>query len=403
MAHTTDERERRLAERERALDARAARFNEVQSTFNAASAADRDRQRSAWAELDVRQKRLAAEWEEATRFHAEQAVTLDARAAELAARDKSEADTKAKLQREVASLREEAAALDARARNTRQLVDELEQRRAELRAAVLAPIAPGAEPPSETRVALDRTADRDLDRWATELAEREERLNQERAAVQALVASVTAEKATLADSRRVLTEQFAQLAGARALWQEAEHATVEEMEQLARTLRRREGELDVRESRLTRADVRRRTDAYELWQLRLRLEAWQSKVVAYEMRWHTEREQIETDIARREVALAEREAASAGGDEADAIPFALAVADSEVPAVPAELVGLRDELERMAAVLLEAELPEQPDPPDSELPWGAEPWDVEEVPTAVPIAEPGEADVLLFDPVARAA
>lgn len=377
MAHTTDERER-------ALDARAARFNDVQSAFNAASAADRDRQRAAWAALDARQKRLAAEWDEATRFHAEQAAALDARAAELAARDKTEADTKAKLQREVAALREEAAALDARARNARQLVDELEHRRAELRAA---PAATGAEPPPELRVALDRAADRDLDRWATELAGREERVNQDRAAVQALVAGATGEKATLADRRRVLFEQFAQLARARARWQEAERATVEEMEHLARTLRRREGELDAREQRLARADARRRADAYELWQLRLRLEAWQSKVVAYEMRWHTEREQMEADFARRE-------ATSAGGEEADAIPFAVAVAESDAPAVPAELAALRDELERMAAVLLDAELPEPPDPPDGELPWGAE---------DVPTAEPDEADVLLFDAPARAA
>ncbi len=377
MAHTTDERER-------ALDARAARFNDVQSAFNAASAADRDRQRAAWAALDARQKRLAAEWDEATRFHAEQAAALDARAAELAARDKTEAAAKAKLQREVAALRDEAAALDARARNARQLVDELEQRRAELRAA---PVATGAEPPPELRVALDRAADRDLDRWATELIGREERVNQDRAAVQALVAGATGEKATLADRRRVLFEQFAQLARARARWQEAERATVEEMESLARTLRHREGELDAREQRLARADARRRTDAYELWQLRLRLEAWHSKVVAYEMRWHTEREQMEADSARREVALT-------GGEEADAIPFAVAVAESDAPAVPAELAALRDELERMAAVLLDAELPEPPDPPDGELPWGAE---------DVPTAEPDEADVLLFDAPARAA
>ncbi len=376
MAHTTDERER-------AFDARAARFNDVQSAFNAASAADRDRQRAAWAALDARQKRLAAEWDEATRFHAEQAAALDARAAELAARDKTESAAKAKLQREVAALREEAEALDARARNARQLVDELEHRRA----ARAAPVATGAEPPPELRVALDRAADRDLDRWATELTGREERVNQDRAAVQALVAGATGEKAALADRRRVLFEQFAQLARARARWQEAERATVEEMESLARTLRHREGELDAREQRLARADARRRADAYELWQLRLRLEAWHSKVVAYEMRWHTEREQMEAGSARRE-------ATSAGGEEADVIPFALAVTESGAPAVPAELAALRDELERMAAVLLDAELPEPPDPPDGELPWGAE---------DVPAAEPDEADVLLFDAPARAA
>jgi hypothetical protein len=60
------------------------------------------------------------------------------------------------------------------------------------------------------------------------------------------------------------------------------------------------------------------------------------------------------------------------------------------------LTALRDELERMATVLLEAELPEPPDPPDSELPWGAE-----EAPSA--LEDPDSAEVRLFEPSARAA
>lgn len=375
-----------------ALNARAALFDAVRSEFHTTSAADREQLRAAWADLDSRQKRLAAEWEEAARFHAEQGAALEARARELASQEKAEADTKAKLQRDIAALREEAAAIDARARNARQLVDELEQRRAELHAEALSPAArPGMEPPAELRVALDRGADRDLSQWTAELDAREEQLHLERTAVQALFKSVSAEKATLADRRRVLAEQFAELAAARARWQEAERATVAEMEQLARTLRRREAELDARQERLVRADSRRREDAYELWQLRLRLEAWQSKVVAYEMRWATERDQMEASLARREAALRE---ASTGAD-GDAIPLALPV--TETPAVPMELATLREELERLASVLLEAGLPEQPDPPDSELPWGTE----EAIPVATS-AEPDDANVLPFGP-ARAA
>src|SRR5207244_4365150 len=161
--------------------------------------------------------------------------------------EQAAADPKTRLQREVAALREEAAALDARARNARQVVDELEQRRAELRAEALAPAATGAEPPFELRVALDRAADRDLGTWAAELADRQRRL--------------------------------------------------------------------------ARADARRREDAYDLWQLRLRLEAWQSKLVAYEMRWHTEREQLEADLARREALVAT-------AANADALPFALPETDA---------------------------------------------------------------------------
>jgi hypothetical protein len=186
----------------------------------------------------------------------------------------------------------------------------------------------------------------------------------------------------------VLAEQFAELAAARAQWQEAERATVAEMEQLAGALRRREGELDARAQRLARADARRREDAYELWQLRLRLEAWQSKIVAYEMRWKAERDRAEADFARREAALLRRYAPPARGAEGD-VPLALPV---EAQETSAELATLRDELERLAAVLLEAEMPE---PPEGELPWGAE-----EVPEAEAV---DDASVLLFEPPARAA
>lgn len=362
-AHRTLERTRK------ALEARVGRFNKVQSDFNVTTATDRDRLRDSWAEFHSRQKRLADEWDEVNRFHAEQAAALDARAGELAAREKADAEARNKLQRELVELREEASALDARVRNARQVVEELERQREQLRADVLAPVA---EPPLELKVALDRATDRDLTKWANELAKKEERLNVERASVTAMFASVGRDKAGLNDQRRVLAEQFAQLAAARAGWQAAERATVLEMEQLARTLRHREAELDAREQRLSRADAHRRDEGYALWQLRLRLEAWQSKLIAFEMRWHTEREHLEAEFLKREEELAGREARANAADTTDTVPFATWVPETTLPAIPAELTALRDEVERMAAVLLETDLPELPEPADTELPWGTE-------------------------------
>jgi hypothetical protein len=403
LQHTLDTARAQLAADRAVLDAQVAKLNEARSELHSASAADRDRRAGAWRDLEARGKRLDAEWEETNRFHAEQGAALEARAAALAVSEKVDADAKTRLQGEVAALREEAAALDARARNARQLVDELEQRRAQLRAESLVPaVVARADPPAEPGVSLDRTTDRDLGKWVAELDEREERVRLERAAVHALFAAVSKDQAELADRRRVLAEQFTQLAAARAQWQEAESATVAEMEHLAGTLRRRETELDARDQRLTRADVRRREDAYTLWQLRLRLEAWQSKLVVYEMRWHTEREEMDAEFNLRAAALARRElelAPAPVGVDPDSIPMALVVPEPDAPALPAELASLREELERMAAVLLDAELPEPPDAPESELPWGAE---EEEVLEALPV-EPDDADVLLFGAPARAA
>lgn len=388
LQHTLSVARAQLDAERAEFEVRVQKFNAVQSRFNAEAAAITEHQRAAWEGVAARQKRLDTEHDEANRYHAEQSAALDARASELAAREKPATDAKHRLEREVAALRDEAAALDARARNARALIEELEQRRAELRSEALAP-TPGAEPAGELLVALDRAADRDLSRLAAELAEREQRLNLDRTMVQAVLTEVSADRATISDRRRVLAEQFGQLAQARAQWQDAERATLAEMEQLAQTLRRREAELDAREARLARADSRRREDAYDLWQMRLRLEGWQSKLVAYEMRWHTEREHMEADLARRIEVVLQREASG------DAIPLALAIPDeSGTPAIPAELTALRDELERMATVLMEAELPEPLDPPDSELPWGSE----------APSDEPtDDSGVLQFDHPARAA
>ncbi len=395
LRHTLDTARAQLDADRQAIDARVARFNEAQSNFNAASATDRDRQRAAWTELAARQKRLADEWNEVNRFHASQAAALDARATDLAAREKGEADLKTRLQQEIVSLREETAALDSRARNARQVVDELERQREQLRREALAPTTAG-EPPLELRVALDRATDRDLVVWANELAKKEDRLNVERVTVTALFATVARDKDGLNDRRRVLAEQFSQLAAARAGWQEAERATVLEMEHLARTLRHREAELDAREQRLGRADGRRREDAYGLWQLRLRLEAWQSKLVAFEMRWHTEREHLEADLARREESLIAREVRLTSAPDAgdDVIPMAMAVSDLAPPAIPAELAALREEVERMAAVLLEADMPEPLEVDESELPWATATTDANE--------EDGD-DILAFDFANRAA
>jgi chromosome segregation ATPase len=405
-AHALDADRVRVATDRAAVDARIAQLNKARSEFHAAAAADRARRAEAWADVAARQKRLTAEWEEANRFHADQAAALDARAADLAARESVAAAARDRLQSEVAALRDEAAALDARARNARQLIEELERRRAD----VIAPAPEAApEPPPELRVALDRTADRDLGKWTAELNERDERLRLERAAVHALFATVSKDRAEIADRRRVLIEQLGQLAAARTQWQEAERATVVEMEQLARALRRREAELDARAETLTRADARRREDAYGLWQLRIRLEAWQSKLVAYEMRWHTEREDLEADFNRRAVALARRELALAppAAEDTDPVPLALVMPEPDAPAGAAELVALRAELDRMAAVLLDTDLPERPDQTESELPWGAEEEPAvavpaDDLPLALPV-ESEDADVLPFEAGARAA
>jgi hypothetical protein len=263
----------------------------------------RDRLRVAWAALAAQQKRAADDWAEADRFFTEQTAALDARAAELDRREKALADARVHAEAAAAGLSEEAVALERRIQNARATLAELERRRDRVRAEL--PPWEGGLPEGEAFAEPCPDAER--------------------------------EDADLGDRRRVLAEQLSLLADARAQWQRTERQTVVEMEELARELWQREQELDARERRLIRADIRRREEAYDLWQLRLKLEAWQGKLTAAEVGVQT------------------------GPPSAD-------------------LAALRAEVERLAAVLIDVQLPEA--------------LDAEE-------AQP--APTLAFDPGSRAA
>jgi hypothetical protein len=128
-----------------------------------------------------------------------------------------------------------------------------------------------------------------------------------------------------ADHQRIVAEQLAVLREAETQWRRAEWQTVVEMEALAHQLCQREQELDARERRLIQAEARRRDELHKLWRLRLQLEAWQSQLTA------------ETCVRPTTTAEPSR-----------------------------ELLTLRDELERLAALLIELA------PPDAELPLAVE-------------------------------
>src|SRR5262245_54751756 len=97
----------------------AARLLAEASSAACEAARTRDRLRAAWAAVESQQKRAAAEWAEANRYFAEQTAALDARAAELARREKALADNRAHTEAETAGLREEATALERRIRGAR--------------------------------------------------------------------------------------------------------------------------------------------------------------------------------------------------------------------------------------------------------------------------------------------
>jgi hypothetical protein len=273
-----DEREDSVrSERER-LDADHARLLELQSAFHAAAVEIRDRLRESWSTVEAQQGRAAADWTEAESLLAEETRRLEQIGRELAGREAKQAGREA----DAAGLREEAQALDARIVNARAALAEIETRRAQEQAELdgrgLLPTftANPSAPAAPAAVSSDES-------------------------------TLTRELAELHDRKRLLDEQLATLADARSRWHSAERATVAELEELAGELRRRESDLDDREHRLVHADLRRRQDAYELWQLRLQLEAWQSKLAAFEARRREEFERREIELDRRAAFVIRRE------------------------------------------------------------------------------------------------
>ena len=402
MAHTSNERERLLtearaahreAERERSrresspaespassttrsrppaqldaerteFEARVARFNATQAQFNAASAADRERQ-AAWTDLDARQKRLAAEWAEAAKYQAEQAAALDARAREVAARENAEAEAKAKLQSAVAALHKEAASLtrgrgtpgswsrnsNSAGPNFRPKPSPRRSRRSRRWKGFRS---------TSPRTATSRGWPRS---WSSASGGSTSNGPRFRGCSRAF-------RPTRRRSRTagVLAEQFAQLAEARAVAGGRGGPRSPRWNSWRGTLRRREAELDAREARLARADsaaAPTRTTCGNSgcgWRRGSR-SSWPTRCGGTPSASRSK--PTSTGDGGRDRA---RSALALSPDDPDAIPFALAMPEESVsPTVTTELTALRDELERMATVLLEAELPE---PPDSELPWG---------------------------------
>jgi chromosome segregation ATPase len=288
------QQEARLAAERDKIAAEFKRLAHIRSEFHAAAVSMRDRLRDAWNAVEAQQQRAAADWGQAERFFTEQSAELESRNADLVRREKALGDLRARFEAEAVGLREETAAMETRVESARSALSELETHREQMRAELLA-----AEPPAELTLYTGDDSGDSADR-AAELA-------REQTAVAALKESLERESAELNDRKRVLAEQLALLADARNQWQNAERQTVIEMEEMARDLHEREADLDAREHRLIRADVRRREDGYELWQLRLRLESWQTRLTAFEVRWHTEREHMEADLERRMAIVGSRE------------------------------------------------------------------------------------------------
>ena len=184
------------------FSAETVRFEMIRSEFQATTAEETDRLREAWEQLETHRERAAAERTETNEFNAKQEAAFAARTAELVQRERAIAGTKSNIESTTAALRQEAAGLETRALHARGIVEELEKKRDELHAELLASAPrPEAEPSGDYRVPLDRAADRDLTKWVAELDAQDRQLTQEKANLAKVKASLDREALSLADQR----------------------------------------------------------------------------------------------------------------------------------------------------------------------------------------------------------
>jgi len=236
------------------------------------------RVRESWVELQKDRQRAIEERASSETFLRKQHEALAAREADLERQQQRMATEIARFDAAIASRMKELEALDTRVVHTYQTLQEVQKLREALST------IPEAEPVDDE--------------------EEPAAAHESRPPSQAKATDLTVD-----DQRLLLAEQFTKLARAQEQWQDAERATVDELEDLAHVLRRRERELDERERDLLQADRRRREDNYDLWQRRLQLDGWRGVLTAHEAWWHTERGRQEAELAEHRARITRRELA----------------------------------------------------------------------------------------------
>lgn len=286
----------------------SAAFEAEQTRFRAEAAEYQKRLKAAWELLTEGQRRLLADREEVEKTLAERAALLDVRTRDVEAREHAATDGRAQAEARVRELLAEGDRLEARTVRAREVLAELEAKRAATEAGLAA--ASGAASAVPDTVALDRRADgASVERVFAELQARDRDLTRERHYLTAARAELESQAADLADGRLVLAEQTASLAAVRDRLCADQRQALLELESVARAVHAREQAAAARERAAEDADRRNRRREAELIQFRLRLDAWQSSLTVAEQASSVARGKEDLELAERRDHLARWEAA----------------------------------------------------------------------------------------------
>ncbi len=264
-----------------------ARFEAERTKFLAEAEAYKKRLHDGWTLLTDSQKRLLADRQEAERVIARQDQLIAQRSADLVQREHTLDGAHRRVEERVQSLLGEIAKLEVRAAQARTIVQQLEEKRASLEAGMV-PVSSALGvnlTPMELfheKVSLDQLPAGGVEEVYAGLMVHRRDLAREKNALAMSQHELERRAADLADQRAVLAEQVAALVIARQMWQTAECQTVAELETLARSLNHREVAVVEQEREFAHAAALHQRREDELWDLRAKLEGWQSSLAAHE-------------------------------------------------------------------------------------------------------------------------
>ena len=286
------------------LDDATSRLLAEKARFAAESTMQQHRMREGWDLLKEGQRRLLADRQQSEESLGLRIAAVDARAADLEAREQALFTGRERVEARMQDLLEEVNRLEIRATRARVVLHELEQQRAIVEADLTAAASNGSGNTDQifsmpNAIPLDRRAEGGVERMMSDLHEREREVAREKHALAVARSEFQRRVATISDERAVLAEQVAAITVARDRWQVAERDAAIELESIAKAVQAREFALLTRERELADADRKHRNRWSELEGFRLKLDAWQSSLTTHEVTAAAARDRAELELTGR--------------------------------------------------------------------------------------------------------
>jgi len=301
-----------LAEVRRQLEAEQEQFREERAQHEQTAVAEQNRMRQAWELVQESQRRLIADRQMADEVYHRQLAALESREGELAHQLMQAANGQKRVEKRVQELLAEIQRLEQRAGVSRQVVQQLEEKRTLLESTITdansttALISVSAV---SQIVPLHVDPSRNVEEFLTSLAIQERDFARNQQNIVYAQQELERQAAELHDQRVVVAEQLGELLVARQSWQSAQMLALQELEEMALGLDERERMLQLHVNDYHLLDQARRKKEEDLISLRHKLEAWQLQLMTHEAEVSNARAAQDAELQQRRECLTQSEEA----------------------------------------------------------------------------------------------